>query len=275
MSKYTEYLRKSSIIPQKRFGQNFLVDEGFLNKIINYANISSEDDIVEIGPGLGFLTELITNKSPDKIDCIEIDPDLCNLLRGNFLNFSFLHLHNVDAMRFDFASVLSEKTKIVANLPYNISVPLLMKLLKEYIFAPDMYVLVQKEVAQRICSLGGKKFGTVSVISNFLANTEILFDIPPEAFNPKPKVHSTFIKISPKNDYLEKKKLFHHIEKLCKILFMKKRKKLIKILNGNFKETYFLDILNDLNINPEIRPENLSIEQLADLAQHLNILKLI
>ncbi|MEQ9115183.1 MAG: 16S rRNA (adenine(1518)-N(6)/adenine(1519)-N(6))-dimethyltransferase RsmA [Rickettsiales bacterium] len=276
MYKYRDFVKNFSGTPQKKYGQNFLVEEFYLEKICKYSQINALDNIIEVGPGLGFLTEKILDCSPNKLDCIEIDKNLYSNLKTRVQGRENVHLHNVDAMQYDFSTILNAESKIVANLPYNISVPLLMRIAKDFVISPSMFVLLQKEVAERICAKEGKKYGAVSVIMNFLFNTQQLFDVPPESFLPAPKVNSTFIKIIPKSDITERRKLVFKLEKLCKLAFSQRRKTFIKTLaQYNCKNISLENLLEDMYINKGDRPEEISVSQYVSLVSFLDKQKLI
>ena len=191
--------RPASHIPRKRFGQNFLTDQAIITAIAKSIAPGEKDNIVEIGPGQGALTEALF-ESGCSIHAIEIDRDLQSQLRVMFFNRN-LTLHNADALKFDFCQLsrTANDLRIVGNLPYNISTPLIFKLLDNLSLIRDMHFMLQKEVVDRLAaSPGSKAWGRVSVMTQLDCEVECLFDVPPDAFFPKPKVQSAIVRLVPK-----------------------------------------------------------------------------
>lgn len=185
---------------RKRFGQNFLHDKNVIRKIIDFIHPHHSDNIVEIGPGKGALTQLLL-PLVDQLNVIELDRDLIPLLEESCKSLGVLHIHSADALRFDFKQLLKNESKlrVVGNLPYNISTPLLFHLLDHREFIQDMYFMLQREVAERLAAdMGNKQYGRLTVMLQYDFIIEILFDVAPGSFLPVPKVDSAVVKFVPR-----------------------------------------------------------------------------
>ena len=243
----------STHVARKRFGQNFLQDHNIIDQIVGNLNIQSGQHWLEIGPGQGALTQPLLQKV-EKLDVIELDRDLVTLLQAKFYNQSHFTIHSADALRFDFTTLGStiQRLHVVGNLPYNISTPLLFHLLQHAECIEAMYFMLQKEVVDRICaSVNGKQYGRLSVMMQYYCDTEHLFDVPPESFYPIPKVMSAVVKLIPH----QVKPLVANEQVLNKIVtqaFSQRRKTLRNALKTLVSEA----ILNELEIDPTLRPEN-------------------
>ena len=254
-----EIIKEHNIKPKKKLGQNFLHDKNIISSIINNVNVKDED-IIEIGPGPGMLTENILKNKARSLLVIEKDDSFeVNLkkIKNKYKdNFTYL-IH--DVIDFDFNNLIKKEYKIVSNLPYNISVPFILKMIKirRVISWKDMVLMVQKEVAERITAeIGTKNYGRLSIMVNLNNDVEKLLNVKPSSFIPKPKVDSTVIKISPKNKNLNiNEEIF---EKIVKICFSQRRKKIKNNLDQLNTNTSLLLELS--NIDPDIRAENINIE---------------
>ena len=254
-----EIIKEHNIKPKKKLGQNFLHDKNIISSIINNVNVKDED-IIEIGPGPGMLTENILKNKARSLLVIEKDDSFeVNLkkIKNKYKdNFTYL-IH--DVIDFDFNNLIKKEYKIVSNLPYNISVPFILKMIKirGVISWKDMVLMVQKEVAERITAdIGTKNYGRLSIMVNLNNDVEKLLNVKPSSFIPKPKVDSTVIKISPKNKNLNiNEEIF---EKIVKICFSQRRKKIKNNLDQLNTNTSLLLELS--NIDPDIRAENINIE---------------
>ena len=254
-----EIIKEYNIKPKKKLGQNFLHDKNIISSIINNVNVKDED-IIEIGPGPGMLTENILKNKARSLLVIEKDDSFeVNLkkIKNKYKdNFTYL-IH--DVIDFDFNKLIKKEYKIVSNLPYNISVPFILKMIKirGVISWKDMVLMVQKEVAERITAdIGTKNYGRLSIMVNLNNDVEKLLNVKPSSFIPKPKVDSTVIKISPKNKNLNiNEEIF---EKIVKICFSQRRKKIKNNLDQLNTNTSLLLELS--NIDPDIRAENINIE---------------
>ena len=258
--------RPATHAPRKRFGQNFLTDQGVITAIARTIAPREDDNVVEIGPGQGALTDALFD-SGCAINAIEIDRDLQSQLRVMFFNRD-LTLHNADALKFDFSqlSKTANDLRVVGNLPYNISTPLIFKLLENLGLIKDMHFMLQKEVVDRLAATPGTKtWGRVSVMTQIDCEVESLFEVPPEAFFPQPKVQSAIVRITPKTEPYRPECSREQLSKLVQIAFAQRR----KTLRNNLK-----DVMNDakiegLGIDPSCRAETLSLDQLIDLSMHL------
>ena len=254
-----EIIKEHNIKPKKKLGQNFLHDKNIISSIINNVNVKDED-IIEIGPGPGMLTENILKNKARSLLVIEKDDSFeVNLKKiKNKYKDNFIYLIN-DVIDFDFNKLKKKEYKIVSNLPYNISVPFILKMIKirGVISWKDMVLMVQKEVAERITAdIGTKNYGRLSIMVNLNNDVKKLLNVKPSSFIPKPKVDSTVIKISPKNKNLNiNEEIF---EKIVKICFSQRRKKIKNNLDQLNTNTSLLLELS--NIDPDIRAENINIE---------------
>ena len=184
----------SSHRARKRFGQHFLVDAGVIDSILRAIAPAASDTVVEIGPGLGALTESLA-RSAGQLHLVELDRDLAAALRTRWADNDRVTVHEADALKFDFAA-LGDSLRIVGNLPYNISTPLLFHLLEQRDAITDMHFMLQKEVVDRIAALPGRKaYGRLSVMLQAHLVTEALFDVPPDAFDPPPAVTSGVLRL--------------------------------------------------------------------------------
>ncbi|MFA7144885.1 MAG: 16S rRNA (adenine(1518)-N(6)/adenine(1519)-N(6))-dimethyltransferase RsmA, partial [Candidatus Izemoplasmatales bacterium] len=197
----SDILAREGFHIKKRFGQNFLVDKNILEKIINEAHISKETDVIEIGPGFGALTEGLLTKAR-RVLAYEIDRDLIPILKKNFADVSNLVLVNQDILDCDIDADIerylpkSQETIVVANLPYYITTPILMRFLETSMKVSTLYLMMQMEVANRVTSApNSKSYGALSVVINYRATSKVLFSIPRSVFVPKPNVDSAIVRL--------------------------------------------------------------------------------
>ncbi len=244
-----EIFKQYNIKPSKKLGQNFLVDRGVLKKIIHAANLNSDDIVLEIGPGLGVLTIELA-KRVKKVIAIEKDRRMCEILKKVLKNYKNVEIINKDILDVGYSTSHIETYKLVANLPYYITSPVIRKFLEAKNNPRLMILMVQKEVAQRICAQP-PKMSLLSIAVQFYAKPEIISYVSKKSFYPQPKVDSAIIKIIPKPiPKINIKKFFNLVKKG----FSNKR----KMLKNNLKIEESL--LKDLGLNPKIRAENLSIK---------------
>jgi 16S rRNA (adenine1518-N6/adenine1519-N6)-dimethyltransferase len=254
--------------PRKRFGQNFLHDKMIIQRIVNSINPRQGDHIVEIGPGEGALTELVLDKI-STIDVVELDRDLIPLLKIRFVLQEGLTIYQADALKFDFCQLQQgeKKIRIIGNLPYNISTPLLFHLFDNNHCIQDMHFMLQKEVVDRIvASPGDSAYGRLSIMLQYFCQPEYVFTVKPGAFRPAPKVDSAIVRLVPHNKPPVKIDNFEQFSKLVNYSFTKRRKTLRNILKGQLEVSQ----IEALNIEPTIRPERLSLEDFAMLANTIN-----
>lgn len=252
---------------RKRFGQNFLQDQAVINRILEVIDPSTDDNLVEIGPGQGAITTLLLDKSK-KIHAVELDRDLIPLLEKKCGAHGDITIHNVDALKFDFKSLAGDqKIRLVGNLPYNISTPILFHLLSQQYAIKDMHFMLQKEVVERMAaSPGSKTRGRLSVMIQAQCAVTSLFTIPPTAFDPAPKVDSAFVRLEP----FEKPRFeindMQVFAKLVKQAFSQKR----KTLRNNLKKWITDAQFETAAIQPGLRAEALQTEDFARLSNLVN-----
>jgi 16S rRNA (adenine1518-N6/adenine1519-N6)-dimethyltransferase len=273
-----ELIKKYGIKLTKSLGQNFLTDDNVVRRIVDTAEITKDDLVMEIGPGIGSMTGELASRA-GKVIAVEIDKYLIPALKDNLKEFSNLEIINQDIMKVNVREITDSghnmRIKVAANLPYYITTPIIMKLLEEENDIELMVFMVQKEVAQRmVAKPGGKDYGALSVAVQYYAQPEIVFDVPPHCFVPQPEVDSTIIKLK-KNTTppvsLKDKDMFF---KVVKASFGQRRKTLLNALtnSGGFNKSKeeIREILINLNINENARGETLSIEQFASLSNQFS-----
>lgn len=268
-------LKKYNIKANKKLGQNFLIDDTVIEKIISSAEIEKNDLIIEIGPGLGTLTSKLLEKA-GKVIAIELDERMVKILTDRFKLYNNFELINEDVLKVDLKKIISEnaiaegKAKIVANLPYYITTPIIMKLLEDKLNIASITVMVQKEVADRITAKPGDKLsGAITYSVNYYAEAKEIVLVGKESFIPSPEVDSKVIKLQirdfpPVN--IEDEGVFF---KVIRASFMQRRKTLINGLtnSGLIKDKEkLLQIFKHMNLNAEIRGEKLTLEQFAELS---------
>lgn len=251
---------------KKRFGQNFLRDENIVKKILHTIAAEKEDHLVEIGAGSGVLTKHLINKT-SKFDVIELDKDLIPILNNLCRNAESCVVHQSDVLDFEFNNIFSGKRmRIIGNLPYNISTPLIFHLIdyKEYI--EDMHFMLQKEVAERLASKpGSKQYGRLSVMAQYHLEVKTLFNVAPQAFTPVPKVESAFVRLTPITNQIHIANNTIFFGSIVKQAFNQRRKTIRNSLKS-FLEKKDLGFVIDLNS----RPEQLSVSDFINLSNCLN-----
>jgi 16S rRNA (adenine1518-N6/adenine1519-N6)-dimethyltransferase len=240
--------------PRKRFGQNFLQSKYIIDKILNVLDLQQNDKVVEIGPGLGALTKPML-RHLNSLTAVEIDRDLQVRLVAMPLAASKLNLIAADALTLDY-SQLGEHLRIVGNLPYNISTPLLFHLLNYTSSIADMHFMLQKEVVARLAAQPGRKaYGRLTVMVQYYCKVDFLFVVPPQAFRPKPRVDSAVVRLIPYQVSPYPVVDFSVLGQLVAQAFAMRR----KTLANNLKPLLSSAQLNDLNIKPDARPEQISV----------------
>ena len=245
---------------RRKYGQNYLIDPAILFEMGEVISPNDSDNFIEIGPGIGALTNQINTKNIN-ITAIDIDADNIETLKNKFkgpANFNFI---NEDILKFKLEDLRVDK-RIVGNLPYNISTQIILKLLNDYQKIIDMHFLVQKEVAQKITGqVASKNWGKLAIKISAFFNSEILFDVPPEAFDIKPKVNSSFIRLLPKKDLNYDLSIKDNLYKIIDLAFSSKRKN----IKNNLKK---LDIDWDkTNIDPTKRSEEIPLTDFINLGK--------
>ena len=280
MNTYNEKIKKMEkykIKADKALGQNFLINDEIINKIIETANINSNDLVIEIGPGLGVLTNLLLEKSNNVI-AVELDKRMITILQDRFKENENLQIINEDILKVNLKELIENKkkiegskVKIVANLPYYISTPIIMKLLEQYKIIDEIVVMVQKEVAERLTAKTGTRLAgsiTYGVEYYSKAYSEVL--VPKESFIPRPKVESEVIKLVLIKNIEENSQFEEKLFSIIKTGFMQRRKTLANALVNNKvidNREKLREIFNKLNIDENVRAENLALEQFKNITK--------
>jgi 16S rRNA (adenine1518-N6/adenine1519-N6)-dimethyltransferase len=255
-------------IARKRFGQNFLHDQSVIAHIIACLGTRPDEHWVEIGPGQGALTEPLLQAGV-YLDVVELDRDLVALLKKKFADRENLEIHSADALKFDFSSLIKdgERLRIVGNLPYNISTPLMFHLLNSAPCIEDMHFMLQKEVVDRICAEpGNKQYGRLSVMMRYYCETEHLFDVPPESFDPAPKVTSSIVRLTPHRRPPVQVASRDNLNRIVTQAFSQRR----KTLRNSLKNLISDSDLELLSIDSKLRAENLTLQDFAKLSNLLD-----
>lgn len=259
----------------KSLGQNFLIDGNIVRNIVKGANVDKDDYVLEIGAGIGTLTEELALNAK-KVVSVEIDKKLLPVLEYTLSKYDNVEIVNGDILKVDINKIIEEKLdggpiKVVANLPYYVTTPIIAKLIESKLNIESITVMVQKEVAERImASPGNKQYGSLTVFVNFYSNPEKLISVPKTVFMPQPKVDSAVIKLNIKKEQLEvDRQLFF---KIVKAAFSQRRKTILNSLSSNqigLDKEKIKEVLNQCNISPKERPENLKIEDFVKISETL------
>ena len=244
--------------PRKRFGQNFLRDEGIIETIARAIAADKAHHLIEIGPGEGAITQSLVSIGC-RFDAIELDRDLRTRLLASFSTYDNFTLHSADALTFDFASLQQDgqALRVIGNLPYNISTPLLFKLLDYGPLIADMHFMLQLEVVERLAAEpGNKNWGRLGVMAQFQCEVEQLFAVPPEAFFPPPKVQSAIVRLTPRHTPRWAQVNREALAKVVSQAFSQRR----KTLRNNFKNTLTDTQFESAGIDPKARAETLTID---------------
>lgn len=252
---------------RKRFGQNFLTDELLIQRIVNTINPVAGDLVLEIGPGQAALSRPLS-ESDAELHLLEIDRDLARHLQTLFSHTGRAVVHTGDALTTDFSKIVDGRAfRLVGNLPYNISTPLLFHVLQWNELIIDMHFMLQHEVVKRMAALpGSKAWGRLSVMCQYYCSVTPLFDVPPEAFSPAPKVQSQFVKLVPHDQPPVEINSMDQFGRLVSQAFAMRR----KTLRNNLKGILDVDRIESVGIDPGVRPETLTLEQFAGLSRLLD-----
>lgn len=274
-------LNKYGIHANKSLGQNFLINEEVINQIIEKAEIDEKDLIIEIGPGLGTLTSRLLEKA-GKLICVELDDRMITILNDRFKLYNNFELIHDDILKVNLNKIINEnlfennnikKIKIVANLPYYITTPIIMKLLEEKLKITSITVMIQKEVADRLIAVPGEKnAGAITYSVYYYAEAEKVLDVENNSFIPEPSVTSTVIKLNIRKEPIIQIKDEKLMFRIIKQAFMQRRKTLVNALSNMeiFKsKEEIIRMLEDLNINTKVRGEALTIEQYAQITNYV------
>lgn len=273
-------MKKYGITANKKLGQNFLIDENVIETIAGTSKLTKEDLVIEIGPGLGTLTAKLLEKA-GKVICIELDDRMIKILKDRFFMYENFEVINEDVLKVDLHKLIKENkekagiknVKIVANLPYYITTPIIMKLLEEKLDIETITVMIQKEVADRLTDVpGGKNSGAITYTVYYYAHAEEILTVPNSSFIPEPEVQSEVIKLTlrkvPIINVQDEKKFFM----LIKAAFMQRRKTLLNAIGNsglNISKEQMENILKELDIDTRVRGEALTIEQFAKIADKI------
>ena len=273
-------MKKYNIKANKNLGQNFLINEEVVKNIVGCSNIEKEDLVIEIGPGLGTLTKYLLEKA-GKVICIELDTKMLQILEDRFSLYNNFELINNDVLKVDLKNIIKKEkeegkiknVKIVANLPYYITTPIIMKLLEEELELESITVMIQKEVADRLIAIPGEKnTGAITYSVYYYASSEDIMEVPNSSFIPEPEVTSKVIKLNIRKKPIVTPKNKEKMLKIIKYAFMQKRKTLLNSLTNSkvFENKHQgVEILNSLEIKENARPEELTLEQFKTISDLL------
>lgn len=253
---------------RKRFGQNFLQDNSVIERITKAVAPREGERLLEIGPGQGALTEALL-EAHGQLDVIELDRDLIPGLRTRFFNYPDFRVTEGDALSFDFQAFRGEGAplRVVGNLPYNISTPLIFHLLGAGDAVADMHFMLQKEVVARLAAEpGSSQWGRLSVMTRYYCRVDALFDVPPEAFVPQPKVESSVVRLTP----WAERPWHAHSERTLSDLVRRAFGQRRKTLRNNLRDVLDVTTLESLGIDPRLRPEMLGVEAFVAMANHID-----
>lgn len=278
-----QILHQNNFVPKKSLGQNFLIDSNILDKIVDTAAIDKNTGVIEIGPGLGALTQKLASNA-GKVIAIEIDRQLIPILQENLLAYPNVKIINMDVLKISIPELISTElgnfssVKVVANLPYYITSPIIIKLLTENSSIDSITILIQKEVAERInAKPGGKDYGSLTILIKYYAEAELVFNVSNNVFIPKPKVDSAVLQLKIRREPPVKiinQEFFFEVIRSC---FRHRRKTLFNNLINNLldkeESNELKEILIKNNIDGKRRAETLSIDEFAMLANNIYVLK--
>ena len=276
--KTIEILQKYDFSFQKKFGQNFLIDTHVLDKIISAAHITKEDMVLEIGPGIGTMTQYLA-EAAGKVIAVEIDRNLIPILEDTLSEYNNVRVINEDVLKLDLRKLVDEENggkaiKVVANLPYYITTPIIMGLFENHVSVESITVMVQKEVADRMqTGPGSKDYGALSLAVQYYAEPYIVANVPPNCFMPRPKVGSAVIRLTrhkePPVEVKDEKLMFD----IIRASFNQRRKTLANGLNNSDKITCSKEIITEaiekLGKGPSVRGEALSLQEFASLSNDI------
>lgn len=272
-----DIMKKYGITANKNLGQNFLVDEEALDSIVECSNLTEDDLVIEIGPGLGTLTSRLLEKA-GKVVVIELDERMVNLLSNRFLGENKLTIINEDVLKLDLKDIIEKNrlkgdVKVVANLPYYITTPIIMKLLEEKLDLKSITIMIQEEVADRIVANPGDKLcGAITSSIRYYSMPEFIKLVPSNSFLPSPKVDSAVVKLNILKDpvvNVENKEMFF---KIIKIAFNQRRKTFLNSIVNNklMTKQEALEMLNYLNMSENRRGETFSLEEFAKIENYIS-----
>ena len=275
----TAILKRYNYRPQKKYGQNFLIDDNILSEIVDSANIKETDAILEIGPGIGALTEELS-KAADKVIAVEIDDNLLPILEETLYNYSNIVIINADILKTDIQKLADEYNdgkpfKVVANLPYYITSPIIMELLEQRLPIESITVMVQKEVAARMMTgPGGKDYGALSLAVQYYTTPEIICNVPASCFMPRPNVDSAVIRLTVNNKPNVIVQSEEVLFKCIRASFNQRRKTLINGLKNyaplNLSREQAEEAIESSGFRADVRGEMLTLEEFGVLADNIS-----
>ena len=271
-------MKKYNIRANKSLGQNFLINSEVVENIVNSSEINKEDMVIEVGPGLGTLTKYLLEKA-GKVLCIELDTKMIKILNDRFSEYDNFEIINADVLKVNLNEVIAENkkngkiknVKVVANLPYYITTPIIMKLLEEKLDIESITVMIQKEVADRLIEIpGGKNTGAITHTVYYYCESEKIMEVPNSSFIPEPEVTSEVIKMNLRKEPGVRVNNPKVMFMIIKSAFMQRRKTLLNALTNTkvfINKEEGLNILKKLNLNENVRAEELSLQDFANIAQ--------
>ncbi len=275
-------INKHEFAFQKKFGQNFLIDEGIVNKIVREAGVTKDDFVLEIGPGIGTMTQLLCEQAGG-VAAVEIDTNLIPILKETLAEYDNVTIINEDILKVDIKKLAEEKNggkpiKVVANLPYYITTPIIMGLFESNVPIDSITVMVQKEVADRMqVGPGTKDYGALSLAVQYYSKPQVVINVPPECFIPRPNVGSAVIRFTRYKEPPVKVKDEKLMFKLIRASFNQRRKTLANGLNNspeiNFSKEEITAAIESLHKGPSIRGEALTLSEFAALSDYFSNIK--
>ena len=271
----TAVLKKHALSLKKRFGQNFLIDARVLDRIVTAADINKEDTVLEIGPGIGTLTQALA-EAAGHVVAVEIDRDLIPVLSETLAAYPNAEVVNEDILKYDIAGLAARagSLKVVANLPYYITTPIIMGLLEGHVPAKSITVMIQKEVAERMAAgPGSKDYGALSLAVQYYAEPELIANVPPNCFIPRPSVSSVVIKLDLREKPPVQVKDPDRMFAIIRAAFGQRRKTLVNSLTNadrSLTKAQVQQVLQDMELDENIRGEALSLDRFAQLADRLS-----
>lgn len=273
-----EVLRKYQFTFQKKFGQNFLIDKNILEKIVEAARITKQDCVLEIGPGIGTMTQYLAERAKS-VTAVEIDRNLIPILQDTLSSYNNVTVINEDILKIDINRIIEEQNrgnpvKVVANLPYYITTPIIMALFEKRVALQSITIMVQKEVADRIqAKPGSKDYGALSLAVQYYARPEVIMKVPASCFMPRPNVDSAVLKLTRYDMPPVTAKDEEYLFAVIRASFNQRRKTLINALSNagslGVSKEIITEVLADLGISPTIRGEALTLEQFTELSNAL------
>lgn len=277
----TRYImKKYNIKANKSLGQNFLISQNVVENIVGSSNIGENDLVIEVGPGLGTLTKYLLEKAK-KVICVELDKRMIKILEDRFKLYQNFELINEDILKVDLRNIIKEEkqnnkienVKIVANLPYYITTPIIMKLLEEELDLESITIMIQKEVADRLIAIPGEKnTGAITYTVYYYATSEEILEVPNDSFIPEPEVTSKVIKLNIRDKIPVEVKNKEVMFRIVKSAFMQRRKTLLNALTNTkvfLNKEEGIRILKELGLNENVRAEELTLQDFANIANKI------